>query len=140
MVRDTAIKVFDRTFLITDALTLLALIVAAVALFNALSGLRLNQQATSQLLDVLGLTRAERTLIDLARALAVGCFALLLAVPLGLWLDWVLCNEVNPRAFGWHIDLLVGAGAFWVPLGTGAVAVLVSGLLGVPGERRGRLT
>ncbi len=139
IMRGTAIRVFDQTFLITEALTALAMIVAAVALFNALGGMRLNQQATSELLDVLGLNRVERLTIDFTRATTVGTVALLLALPLGLWLGWVLCSEVNPRAFGWRIDLTLAPAAFVTPLVSGAVAVLLAGVLGVPGERRGRL-
>ena len=138
--RATAIRVFDQTFLITEALTALAMIVASVALLNALAGLRLNQQATSDLLNVIGLNLREMKTIDLSRAVAVGAVALLLALPLGLWLGWVLCQEVNPRAFGWQIDLVVAGSAFVAPLVGGACAVLLAGLVGVPAEHRGRVT
>ena len=138
-IKTTAITVFDRTFLITDALTTLAVLIAAVALFNAISGLRLNQKATSELLNVLGWTRWERLIVDGVRAMTVGAFAILLAVPLGLWLGWVLCTEVNPRAFGWHIDLVLSVTAILGPLAAGAVAVMGAGLLGVPGESQERL-
>ena len=138
--RATAIRVFDQTFLITDALTALAMIVASVALLNALAGLRLNQQATSDLLNVIGLNTWEMKTIDLSRSVAVGAVALLLALPLGLWLGWVLCQEVNPRAFGWQINLVVAGSAFVAPLAGGACAVLLAGLVGVPAEHRGRVT
>ena len=85
--RARALEIFDRSFAITNALTLLALTVAVVGLYNAMVGLRLNRLATRQLLASLGVTSAEERHIELVRALGLGLFAVLLAVPWG-W-PWV---------------------------------------------------
>ena len=134
--RANALETFDQTFAITRALTLLALVIATVAVFNALTGFKLNQQASSELLNALGVDGLERRQIDLARALSVGVSAALLATPLGLLLGWVLCAIINPRAFGWTIELLLTAGPVVVPLAAGVLAALVAGAVGTPKEAR----
>ena len=130
--RNLALELFDRTFAIADALTLLALLVAAVGLGNAMTGLRLNRRATERLLVALGLTAGERRRIELIRSLSLGVLALLLALPLGLFMGVVLCEVINPRSFGWTVQLAVTPGALAWPVGLGLLAALLSGLLPAP--------
>ena len=130
--RNLALELFDRTFAIADALTLLALLVAAVGLANAMTGLRLNRRATERLLVALGLTAGERRRIELIRSLSLGVLALLLALPLGLFMGVVLCEVINPRSFGWTVQLAVTPGALAWPVGLGLLAALLSGLLPAP--------
>ena len=130
--RNLALELFDRTFAIADALTLLALLVAAVGLANAMTGLRLNRRATERLLVALGLTVWERRRIELIRSLSLGVLALLLALPLGLFMGAVLCEVINPRSFGWTVQLAVTPGALAWPVGLGLLAALLSGLLPAP--------
>ena len=130
--RSLALELFDRTFAIADALTLLALLVAAVGLGNAMTGLRLNRRATERLLIALGLTAGERRRIELIRSLSLGVLALLLALPLGLFMGAVLCEVINPRSFGWTVQLAVRPGALAWPVGLGLLAALLSGLLPAP--------
>ena len=130
--RNLALELFDRTFAIADALTLLALLVAAVGLANAMTGLRLNRRATERLLVALGLTAGERRRIELIRSLSLGVLALLLALPLGLFMGAVLCEVINPRSFGWTVQLAVTPGAMAWPVGLGLLAALLSGLLPAP--------
>ena len=135
--RRVALEVFDRTFAMTNALTLLALFVAVIGLYNAITALRLNQLATSDLLDALGLNRGEKRRVDLMRGLAIGVFAVMLALPLGLIMGVVLCQVINPRAFGWSIDLQLSASALLWPLGLGIAAAVLAGLVPTPRERLG---
>jgi putative ABC transport system permease protein len=65
-VRATALAVFDRTFAITGALTLLATRVAFAGMYNALSAMRLGQRASRARLDALGVVRGTQ------RGLAIG--------------------------------------------------------------------
>jgi putative ABC transport system permease protein len=105
--RTSALSIFDRTFAITRALTLLALLVAGVGLYNALLALQLQQQRTRQLLQALGVTRSELAGLARWRALGVGAAAVAFALPLGLIMGGLLCRVINPRAFGWSLNLLV---------------------------------
>ena len=132
--RKLALEIFDRTFAITTALTLLALLVAVIGMYNALLALRLNQAPSDRLLRVLGVGAREQRQIALRRAGAVGGLALLLALPLGIAMAWLLCNVINPRAFGWSLNLQISAVELLTPLSLGLLAALGAGLLPIPRE------
>ncbi|MEM8769508.1 MAG: ABC transporter permease, partial [Pseudomonadota bacterium] len=133
-VRQLALDIFDETFAITRALTLLALVVASVGLYNALLALELLRTRSRQLLDAMGVSKGEQRRIAAARIAGVGTITLLLALPLGLVMGWLLCAAVNPRAFGWSLNLTLSADAFGWPLLTALLAMALIALLPVPAE------
>ncbi len=132
--REFALAIFDRTFAITGSLTLVALVVAVIGLYNALLAMRLNSENTAKLLTALGVAPAELRRLALLRALCVGLLAILLAIPLGVAMAWLLCNVINPRAFGWSLNLQLAPTEMLVPLVWGLVAALLAGWLPVPRE------
>lgn len=134
-IRALALRIFDRTFAITQALTLLALVVAVVGTYNALTGLRLNQAATADLLRAQGVTAAEVRRIALIRAGTVGAVAVTLALPLGIAMAWTLCAVINPRSFGWSVALHLPPAGWLPPLLLGLLAAVLAGLLPAPRER-----
>jgi putative ABC transport system permease protein len=133
--RDLALEIFDQTFAITGALTLLALLVACIGLYNALLGLRLIAQPTARLLINMGVSERENRRIALARGVTIGAAVLLFALPLGLVMGWLLCAEVNPRAFGWVVPLVVSPAAVSIPALSGLAVIVLTSLLPAPGER-----
>jgi putative ABC transport system permease protein len=132
--RTSALSIFDRTFAITRALTLLALLVAGVGLYNALLALQLQQQRTRQLLQALGVTRSELAGLARWRALGVGAAAVAFALPLGLIMGGLLCRVINPRAFGWSLNLLVTWESILWPILSAVVAIVVVLLIPKPSE------
>ncbi len=134
-IRATALDVFDRTFAITQALTLLALVVAVVGTYNALTALRLHQAPTNALLRAEGVTAAELRRIALLRAGLVGGLAMALAAPLGLAMAWTLCAVINPRSFGWTVTLHFPLTGWLPPLVLGVLAAVLAGALPAPRER-----
>ncbi len=137
--RQVAMEIFDRTFAITSSLTLLALVVAALGVHNSLVALRLNQQQGVRLLVTLGVTTGELTRIAVGRALGIGSVAVGLALPLGLIMAWLLCAVINPRAFGWTVDLHPALGDVVLPLGLGVGAAVLAGLLPAPRDSAGEV-
>ena len=135
--RSRALEVFQRSFAITRALTLLALIVAVVGLYNALLALRLNQRAGVRLLRALGLSAGEQRWLSTVRGAALGAIAMALALPLGLGMGWLLCELVNPRAFGWRIELSMAPSGWLPPVLFGFAAALLASLLPAPKEGLG---
>ena len=133
--RARALEIFDRSFAISNALTLLALAVAVAGLYNAVTGLRLNRVVTRQLLSALGVSVGEDRLIELIRALGLAAGALALAVPLGLVMGWMLCEVVNPRAFGWRIELSLPFSALAWPTALGFLAAVIAAVAPSPKER-----
>ncbi|MEZ5549276.1 MAG: FtsX-like permease family protein [Pseudomonadales bacterium] len=132
--RSQALRIFDQTFAITGALTLLALLVAGVALYNALLALRLTQNRSMRLLDMLGVSAGERWLVAAARSLAVGGVALFIALPMGALMGWLLCAVINPRAFGWSLHLQLSWQSLLPTVLAAVVAVAVVALLPTPVE------
>ena len=132
--RTGALDVFDRTFAITRALTLLALIVAVAGLYNAMMALRLNQRASVALLRALGLSAGEQRWLALLRGSALGLFAVVLALPLGLFIGVALCDVINPRAFGWSVALSISVGDWALPMCLGLAAAIAASVLPVPEE------
>ncbi len=124
-----SLAIFERTFLITGALNILTLAVAALALFAALStlaGMRLVQLAP---LWALGLTPRQLAGLELARALVLGALVMVLALPVGLALAQVLLAVINVQAFGWRLPLQAFP-ADWARLGLWAMlAVLAAAAL-----------
>ena len=133
-VRSRALGVFDRTFRVTGALTLLALMVAAVGLYNALLAMALLRQRMRALFDALGISTAERRRVDAGRTFAICLLVVLLAVPLGLVLGLLLCEVINPRAFGWSLTLAPGWEAVARPVLVALGVCAVVALLPVPVE------
>lgn len=127
--RDTALQTFDRTFAITDVLISIALMVAAIGVYIANSTLRLNQRTASRLLLSLGVSAAERLAMDIARSLAIGIAAVIIAVPLGMVFGYILCELINPRAFGWAVSLRLHMSVFLWPVSWGICAALLAGLI-----------
>lgn len=134
VIRERALSIFDQTFAITRALTFLALMVASVGLYNALLALELLQQPSRKLLEAMGLTLRERRIIAGWRVVGVGVAAVVLALPLGILMGWLLCTVINPRAFGWSLHLQLNAAAFVWPALSALGVMVVVGLAPTPSE------
>ena len=86
-----------------------------------------------------GVTTGELTRIALRRALGIGSVAVALALPLGLIMAWLLCAVINPRAFGWTVDLHPALGDVVLPLALGVGAAVLAGLLPAPRDSAGEV-
>ncbi len=122
--RDSALTVFDRTFAITDALRLLAVVVAFIGVLSALMALQLERARELATLRALGLTDGQLWRLSLLETGLMGLAAGLFALPTGAILAVVLVYVINLRSFGWTLEL------FWDPW-VFAQAVVVSVLAAV---------
>ena len=127
--RALAEKAFDRTFEVAESLNLIALIVAIAGLYNALSALVLRASDDHRLLYAAGVSRGSIAALAVQQNLLIGVVAAAAAVPLGLVIAYVLCAEVNPRAFGWSISFGIDVAAVLTPTLLGIVAALLAGLV-----------
>ncbi|MDO6443310.1 FtsX-like permease family protein [Marinobacter sp. 2_MG-2023] len=123
-IRELATGVFDQTFALTRAMTLLTLILAASALLMMGWVFFSTRVWYFRLLVVWGMQQREVAgqLLRLALMLTGG--VAVLALPLGIWLTWVLVHRINPLAFGWSLPMAVYP-IFWVEL---AILSLVIGV------------
>ncbi|CCE99708.1 ABC transporter, permease protein, putative (plasmid) [Sinorhizobium fredii HH103] len=117
-------RIFDRTFLVTGALNIFTLGVAALAMF--LSLLTLSEIRLPQLAPVwaMGVTRRDLALLEILRTLVLWLATFMTALPLGLALAWVLLAVVNVEAFGWRVPMHIFPYE-WVRLGLVALAAAV---------------
>ncbi|KIC22530.1 FtsX-like permease family protein [Leisingera sp. ANG-Vp] len=104
-IKGRSLAIFDRTFVITAALNLLTLGVAAFAMLSSL--LTLWSQRLPQLAPVwaMGLTRRQLALAEVLRSVLLAALTAVLALPLGLVLAWALLAVVNVEAFGWELPM-----------------------------------
>ncbi|EBA00602.1 ABC transporter permease [Marinobacter sp. ELB17] len=124
-IRELADAVFDQTFLLTRAMTFVTLVLAAVALLIMGWVFFSTRAWYFRLLQVWGLTKRQ-VLAQLGwLALTLTLSITLLALPLGVWLTWVLVHRINPLAFGWSLPMAIYPG-FWLQLGVVSVLIGLS--------------
>lgn len=136
-IRRVALVTFDQTFAITTVLITIALLVAAISVYIAVTTMRLNRQTGRQLLNTLGVNRAEQLMMNIALGTGLGLVAIIIALPLGVLFGWILCNVINPRAFGWTIELQLSAEALLRSCTWGMLAAIAAGILQGGGHEEG---
>ena len=104
-IKALSLEVFERTFVVTAALSILTLGVASFAILMSL--LTLADLRVPQLAPVwaLGLTRQRLGWLELLRAVLLAAIVVVCAIPLGLTLAWVLLTIINVEAFGWQLPM-----------------------------------
>jgi putative ABC transport system permease protein len=107
-----ALAVFDRTFAVTGALRLLALLVALIGVWSALMALQLERTRELGTLVAIGLTPGQLTLLSLVETGLMGLAAGVLSLPLGALLAALLVDVINVRSFGWTMPLELGPRMF----------------------------
>ncbi|WP_411352818.1 FtsX-like permease family protein [Leisingera aquaemixtae] len=132
-----SLAVFDRTFVITAALNLLTLGVAAFAMLTSL--LTLWSQRLPQLAPVwaMGLSRRQLAVTEVLRSLMLAAITAVLALPLGLVLAWALLAVINVEAFGWKLPMHVFPGDWLRLFLLALLAAVVAAAL--PARRLSRL-
>ena len=125
--RDASLEIFDQTFVVTNVLRLLAVLVAFVGVLSALLALQLERRRELAMLRAQGMTTAEVRRMVLAQTGLMGLGAGLLAVPLGLALAAVLVFEVNVRSFGWTLAFAVSPGVLVQAVALAVGAALLAG-------------
>ena len=103
--RRGSLEIFDRTFAITSALRLLAVIVAFIGVLSALMSLQLERGRELGTLRATGMTRPQLWSLTLLETGLMGAVAGFLAMPVGYALAWILVYVINVRSFGWTLQM-----------------------------------
>ena len=103
--RRGSLEIFDRTFAITSALRLLAVIVAFIGVLSALLSLQLERARELGTLRATGMTRRQLWGLTLLETGLMGATAGLMALPVGYMLAWILVYVINVRSFGWTLAM-----------------------------------
>jgi len=131
--KDEALVVFDRTFAITNALRILAVVVAFIGVLSALMALQLERARELATLQALGLTTDQLWRLTFLETGLMGATAGLFSLPTGFVLALVLVYVINLRSFGWTIQMQPEP---WVYAQAMAVSVLAATLAPIYPMRR----
>ena len=102
--RERANQVFDRTFAITYALELVAIIVAILGMAGALLTLVIDRKTDLGVLRILGATKQQIRELVLAQAGVLGLLSNMIGLGLGGALSVILIKVINKQSFGWTIQ------------------------------------
>ncbi|WP_448560869.1 ABC transporter permease [Trichothermofontia sp.] len=135
--RQESLDIFDRTFAITNALRLLAVVVAFIGVLSTLMSLQLERTREIGILRATGMTPRQLGCLTLLETGLMGAMAGWLALPLGYGLAWILIDVINVRSFGWTLPMALEAKDFWQAWLVAVVAALLAGIY--PAVRLGRM-
>ncbi|PMK75959.1 ABC transporter permease [Vibrio breoganii] len=119
-IHEQALKIFDRTFGITDTLGNLTLIVAVFGIFFATLAGEASRLRNVALLRCLGVSGKELVFVGGAQLFAFGLVSSCVAIPLGMALASNVVELILKKTFGWSMQLHVVP---WDYLGTLALTV-----------------
>ncbi len=126
--RDSVFVTFDQTFAVTYALQLIAIIVAAIGIFDTLIALLLERGRELATLRALGASAAQIRKMTYIEFALIGLFAWVLGVAAGLCLAWQLINVINRQFFGWSIAWSFSPQTLIVALVLSVVAAVGAGV------------
>ena len=135
-IREEALRIFDRTFAITESLRILAVVVAFIGVLSALLALQLERKREYATLEAIGLAPEGLEKLTYLETGLMGLSASLLALPTGLLLALILIHVINVRSFGWTIELAPAIGPFLQAIVVGIVASLAAAVYPVSRLRR----
>lgn len=101
--RAQAIQIFDRTFAITYALEVVAVMVAIIGIAGAMLALVIDRRRELGLLRFLGAAVSQIRKLILIEAGLIGLLANIAGLALGIVLSLLLIFVINKQSFGWTI-------------------------------------
>lgn len=126
--RRTALAIFDRTFAVTQALRLLAVVVAFIGVWSALMALAVERTRELATLQALGLTPPQLLALACLETGLMGLAAGLFSLPTGWLLAVILVDVINVRSFGWTMTLVPDPWVFAQALVVSVTAALLAGV------------
>ena len=112
--RDDILKVsmqaFDRTFLITDALNIVTLLVAVFSLTTSIILLEQKSRYVNALMRSFGVSRRRFTAALFSQYGLLCLITAIWAIPFGIAFAWLLVTQVNVFAFQWQFPFIVQTG------------------------------
>jgi putative ABC transport system permease protein len=100
-IKRISLEIFDRTFLITEVLRLLAGAIAFLGMLSALMAVQIERRREFGILRSIGFAPRDLWRLIMTETAIIGTSAGLLAMPLGLLLAALLIYVINVRSFGW---------------------------------------
>lgn len=128
-IRASVFTTFDQTFAVTYALQLIAIIVAAIGIFDTLIALLLERSRELATLRALGATPRQIMQMTCIEFGLIGVFAWSIGVAAGACLAWELIYVINRQFFGWTIQWTLPPGVLAQALALSLLAAIGAGIL-----------
>lgn len=127
-IREEALAIFDRTFIITDLLGALAAVIAFIAVVSALTALLEERMRLLGYMRAIGVS-ARRLGQSLAiEAMLIALVASAMSWITGVAMSMVLVFVLNPSAFGWSLQFHPGHGSYMGLMLAAVLAALLGSL------------
>jgi putative ABC transport system permease protein len=104
-IREVSLRIFDRTFAVTYALEVVAVVIGLFGLSSSFGALVLARRREFGVLRHIGMTRRQIGLMLASEGLLVSVLGLAAGLALGWLISLVLINVVNPQSFHWGMEL-----------------------------------
>jgi putative ABC transport system permease protein len=104
-IRETSLRIFDRTFAVTYALEVVAVMIGLFGLSSSFGALVLARRREFGVLRHVGMTRRQIGAMLAGEGLLVSALGLAVGLALGWLISLVLIEVVNPQSFHWGMDL-----------------------------------
>ena len=117
-----SMQTFERTFVITDGLNIVTLLVAALSLATSVLMIDMDNRPQRALLRSMGVGNYQITGLSLIQYTLLSLLACIVALPFGIGLTWLLINLINVQAFSWSYPILITPSKL---LSVGAMSILL---------------
>jgi putative ABC transport system permease protein len=106
-IRELSLRIFDRTFAVTYALELAAVVIGLLGLSSSFGALVIARRREFGVLRHLGMTRRQVAAMLATEGLVVGAIGMILGLALGGAISVILIEVVNRQSFHWGMAFLV---------------------------------
>lgn len=127
-IRALSLRIFDRSFALTYALELAALLVAVFSVATGFAGQALIRSKEFALMSHLGQSEGQRRGVIAIESLALLGLGVAWGCLLGFAMSQVLIHRVNPQSFHWTMDSVVPVAALGLLAGAVVLIGAVSAL------------
>jgi putative ABC transport system permease protein len=104
-IREVSLRIFDRTFAVTYALEVVAVVIGLFGLSSSFGALVLARRREFGVLRHVGMTRRQIGVMLAGEGLLVSALGLAVGLALGWLISLVLIEVVNPQSFHWGMEL-----------------------------------
>lgn len=136
--RRLSLQAFDRTFAVTYALELIAVVIGLFGIAAGTSAQVLARRREIGVLRHLGLTRAQVGAMLAIEGAGLGALGVIAGLATGGWVSLILIRIVNRQSFHWSMDLTIPVAALaWLSaalMAAGALIAVISGRSAMRGD------
>jgi putative ABC transport system permease protein len=121
------LAIFDRTFRVTYALEIIAMLIAVLGIVNTLLTSVVERQRELATLRAIGASRRQIARLVLWESCWLGLLGAGLGVPGGVFLSVLLIEVINKQSFGWTIQWSLPIELFLQAIGLALAAAVAAG-------------